>query len=315
MLSTDQKKDIIFRKIKTFLKILGNTRKVGVKSTLNLLIDRFCSMIKGRTVYVSIKKKKNNLSFVIMPTEHCNLKCKCCDNFSSIADERFYPVETLDRDFIKLNSLTKGCVDSIWLSGGEPLLHPEMLQILRKITDYFPQLKELYFITNGVLLNKQEAVFWRELSDLNCGIKITKYPVDIDFDSIEDKAKKHHVKLTYTNEVIKTMYKFALDPAGTEDINKSFSACHRGNKCVTLKSGRLYPCTLVPSVHILNQKFGLNFLVTEKDSIDIHYTDSIDEILSFLCQPIPFCRYCSNKDNIYNIPWGKTNKEIYEWII
>ena len=46
--------------------------------------------------------------------------------------------------------------------------------------------------------------------------------------------------------------------------------------------------------------------------IDIYKAESIDEILKFIVNPIPFCKYC-NLDST-PIEWGLSKKEISEWV-
>jgi hypothetical protein len=53
--------------------------------------------------------------------------------------------------------------------------------------------------------------------------------------------------------------------------------------------------------------------VTEKDYINIYKVDTIKEIVSFLHNPVPFCRYCNLNDSTYGIEWEVSKKEISEW--
>jgi hypothetical protein len=51
----------------------------------------------------------------------------------------------------------------------------------------------------------------------------------------------------------------------------------------------------------------------EKDFVDIYKTQRIENILGFLCKPVPFCRYCDMKKTVYT-NWAVSKKELNEWV-
>jgi MoaA/NifB/PqqE/SkfB family radical SAM enzyme len=75
-------------------------------------------------------KKQNQLIFGTHITDHCNLNCACCNQFSPLLDDGFCSVEAFNKDCLRLFELAGGRIAKIIFSGGEPLLHP-------KITDFF----------------------------------------------------------------------------------------------------------------------------------------------------------------------------------
>lgn len=64
--------------------------------------------------------------FEIHLVEHCNLKCKACDNYSSIAEEEYLDIENFENDMKRMRELFSG-IQLIRLLGGEPLLHPNLI--------------------------------------------------------------------------------------------------------------------------------------------------------------------------------------------
>ena len=89
-------------------------------------------------------------------TQSCNLKCKHCYNFdrNNLASQSNLPQKFMDKEFAKsiieqlasLNSL------SLNITGGEPLLHPDILEIANhaKQNNFHLRVK-----TNGILLSSQ----------------------------------------------------------------------------------------------------------------------------------------------------------------
>lgn len=89
-------------------------------------------------------------------TQSCNLKCKHCYNFDRGGEQSQAPQKFMDTSFAKsiidqlaeLNSL------SLNITGGEPLLHPGLLELVTyaKAKNFHLRIK-----TNGLLLSKKVA--------------------------------------------------------------------------------------------------------------------------------------------------------------
>jgi hypothetical protein len=175
---------------------------------------------------------------------------------------------------------------------------------------------DISFITNAMLLPKQAESFWLNCKKNKVEIIVTKYPVNIDHETIEETAKKYGVHLSYiddTNAVIKTTNFMPFDLTGKQNIKKSFRLCFYSNMCIFLFKGRLYTCCIIPPVYIFNKYFNQNLIVSDADSIDIYTAESMDQIFNFLRKPVPFCRYCNWEKSQTQIPWHVSAKQISEW--
>jgi MoaA/NifB/PqqE/SkfB family radical SAM enzyme len=265
-------------------------------------------------------RKLNLLQVGVNLTEHCNLNCSYCGAFSPLAKESFYSIEIFKKDCERLSQLTSGRILEFKLAGGEPLLHPGITDFLDIARSNFAEFRggggRIYIITNGLLLLKQPDSFWQCCNKNSIEISLTRYPIKLDFDKIVDKAKSHGVKLTYmydTDKLKKNMHHLPLDLNGAQNIKKSFGICFFANDCIVLKDGRLCTCGLPAMIHNFNSYFGKNIQVSENDFIDIYKAKNIDEILDFLCKPIPFCRYCDWKNIETRLDWRVSKKEISEW--
>lgn len=257
------------------------------------------------------------LSFEIALAEHCNLNCKGCDHFSPLAEPEFADVEETAKDFARIGELFHTHVSEVHLLGGEPLLHPELLPILRAARKSFPT-AVIDITTNALKLLEQPEAFWLACRDNRIVIRPTKYPIPLDFTEIERRAAQYSVDYRYigsTGSVTKTSNRYVLDPEGRQDGNRNFILCHRANTCVYLAHGRLYTCTIPPTVRHFNRFFGTDMRVSPEDSIDIYQAVSAKDIMDFLARPIPFCKYCMADKTIKGIPWGPSRKEIKEWTL
>lgn len=262
-------------------------------------------------------RKRDKLRLVIHLADHCNLNCKGCDNFSPLADVKFNLLEIMEKDWKRIYDLTdKGKkIEKVELQGGEPLLRRDLLEIIGIAGKYFG-CSDLSITTNGILLAKQPDQFWETCKNNNVKVTITKYPISLPLAEIEETAKKHGTLLQYygdTGTVVKTLHKIPLNLQGNENHRKSFELCYKSNTCIYLNEGKIYTCGTIPYIKYFNKYFGTALEVSEKDYIDIYAVKSIEEVFDFLCEPMPFCRYCNTKKPVYGMNWEISKKEISEW--
>ncbi|MFP4136063.1 MAG: adenosyl-hopene transferase HpnH [Candidatus Acetothermia bacterium] len=93
-------------------------------------------------------KKRFPLVTIIEPLEQCNLRCTGCGRireYSDYMDERLSPDEVLE-------AADESGAPVISISGGEPLIHPEIETIVENLIDegYY-----IYLCTNGLLLEEK----------------------------------------------------------------------------------------------------------------------------------------------------------------
>jgi MoaA/NifB/PqqE/SkfB family radical SAM enzyme len=212
----------------------------------------------------------------------------------------------------RLSELSGGVVEEIALVGGEPLLHADMIEIVKISRSYFP-VGVLSIWTNGILLKQQPEAFWTALEENNVVINLSSYPIKLDVSAIEATAKAHNVTFIYSERDIEWRY-IPIDLDGGQNRVDSFARCYAENRCFQLKEGRIYHCWRSAYVNYFNKAFGVDLQVTEEDYIDIYKADTINEILRFLRQVPSFCRYCIQRKEVHE-EWGITKKSIDEWVM
>ncbi|MDR1687320.1 MAG: radical SAM protein, partial [Clostridiales bacterium] len=256
------------------------------------------------------------LKIVVDVADHCNLNCRGCDHFSPIAAPGFVEPEAFEEDMIRLCALMENRMERIGLMGGEPLLHPQLGSLITTARKYFPD-TELYIVTNGLLLPKQDESFWKLCASNNVSIEITQYPVNFNYSSLRSDMQTRGVKhkaYGNTDSLAKTTYFLPFDLSGCQDSRQSFLNCMHANSCIQLKNGRLYTCTVAANADRFNNYFGTKLSSSSGDYIDIYKAQSANEVLDFLARPIPFCRFCNVDGRTFNHTWGQSEKSIAEWV-
>jgi len=261
--------------------------------------------------------QKRQLSYLVLNIlDHCNLRCKGCDHFAAIAEERFVSLDDIRRDLARMSNILNGRVARIGVMGGEPLLHPQLKEILIYTRLFFPKTL-IQLVTNGLLLLRQEEAFWQNCREQNIVIVNTKYPIHLDYEAIKETAAIHGVTFEHyqdTGTVTKTSYKIPLDIEGKQNPQKSFRKCFHATKLSLLMEGRLYACTVAPNVRHFNHKFGTRMKLEEDDYLDIHHVKKASELFRFLSCSKPFCRYCDVGNRSYGHKWERSKQQKDEWL-
>lgn len=278
------------------------------------------------TEFLINKMRDQMLKFVPKPymeylvfniLDHCNLRCKGCDHFACVADEYIIPHERLHKDIVRMSEILHGDnVMKIAVMGGEPLLHPELLEILKDVRKHFPY-AIIRLTTNGLLLLQQNEEFWKTCREYDITIVNTKYPIQLDYAKMKEVAKEQGVKFQYFegtgDDTVKTSSKKTITLDGTNDPVKSFAQCYISNYGNFVMEGKFYGCPFsCQSYRIFNQKFGKNLRMTEKDYLDIYQVKDMQELFEFSAKPRPYCRYCSGIDRWHE--WERSKKDISEWV-
>lgn len=276
------------------------------------LIVNHVPFLQRRYMTRSSKKDYNTIQYFEMHlVHHCNLRCAYCAHYSPLAEKWFVDADTLDRDLAVIAPHVIGHVGTINILGGEPLLHPDINNLINIVRHHLPN-ENLHLVTNGLLLNKMDDVFFNTLKTNNITLVVSRYPINLDYKSLKEDIKKRGVNIILGGKI----YEFArlrLKKEGDESIPDNFKECGNAGTCVQLSNGKLFICPQTAYIDFVNKKFNTSFNITEKDFLEIGNIKSFDDIKDFISTPIPFCRYCDLKGMV-DLPWKRTEFEEEETI-
>lgn len=196
----------------------------------------------------------------IMLSSVCNLVCQGCSTYSDVPSRGYVPWTTLKQSLQQWKN--RIVVQDIGPMGGEPLIYPDVLDMLHDLRILFPTSK-IRFPTNGTLLHKHwDVVDWL-YRDGNATLKITRHITD---PTLEENIE--HVRSRYrwfpVHEFgidrwrtdtglrlqINTPKTFTQTFRGTYDTAKpwysspaeAFDNCHQPT-CPLLHNDRIYKCS------------------------------------------------------------------------
>lgn len=226
-------------------------------------------------------------------TDHCNLKCGGCNHASPHLGKRVTPVQTIERDLRALSPVLSTA--EIRIAGGEPLLHPQLIEILQMIRE-LGIADKITLITNGLLLHKMSPEVWKHIDQL----WISVYPGvnhKWEYSDILSTARQHGVKVW--KKVVKNFQLTMLnDQIEDPDLVRTvYQECSlvREWSCHVIYEGRYYKCTPSALMEGRLEMRGVAFHNKSQDGISLHDNPNLGEALAEYLgtnEPLKACSYC-----------------------
>ena len=241
--------------------------------------------------------------------DHCNLRCYACDHASPLLPISFTDVRTFEADLRALARVA--LVDQLYLIGGEPMLHPQLLDFVSIGCDS-GLARGVTLVTNGTLLHTAPDALWTLLSGLDVttypGVPLRMPPIDI-----VTKAACHNVRLRLRNRVD---FRVTLlnDPIVDSTLVQTiFDACRIAHDyhCHSVLNGRYYKCS--PAPHLAKRLALLSssrpYAAAESDGVSLHDNPRLRaELEAYLRsgRPLGACAYCLGTSG-RTVPHHQTN--------
>lgn len=273
------------------------------------------NFIPNRVRKIRFSKEKPTLHYFELPiTDKCNLNCKgCLFACGPKGNPEDVPYEQIIKDIARMRELFE---DIPWIRvlGGEPLMHPNIEDILKYIRKEFSD-SEVDLCTNGLLLPHMQDHFFECLAQHQISIHISGYPPTYKMLSkIKAILEMYHLdNVTLERE---KFYKFyTLSP--TNDMTKSYKRCMTSG-CHEVYKGKILPCSAAIAFHKFNEQFGTEYQIVEgKDYFNLYETDLDSwDLVKKLNVPIPICKYCSDsKTEAFDWESVKASSKLNDYIL
>ena len=230
--------------------------------------------------------------------DHCNLHCRGCGHFSSLAPAAFADLARYASDLQRLAALFRN-VRRLRLMGGEPLLHPEAAEFIAIGRTCFPK-ADLRFVTNGILLSKAPERFWEVCRNTRTVIDLTVYPP---FEARREEWRRlcARERVALNDSPPLNTFHAHMNLKGNTPPRRAFRSCRSRFYCPFLQAGRLHPCGLPALAHYFNAKFDA--CIPAAEGIDIHAPGLTGRtVLRRLNRPVRTCAWCSETPVAF--PWA-----------
>ena len=252
--------------------------------------------------------------------DHCNLRCAGCLHFAPLAEKSFLDLDEYSCELKQLAAIEgiDGYFDSIVLMGGEPLLHPDIVEVVRTTRAHLPN-EHIDLCTNGLLLKRMGDDFWNAITECDVSIGISPYPIKLDYEELAGYARSKGVRAEFASDITGTaegkqvFMRLALDPEGKCDPPRSFTSCPFGGCFMQLSHGAIWPCQVSALHGAFARRFGYGMHDEPEDSLALDTIGSVDDIEDFRRRSHPMCRYCDN-DGLTVVPWERSQLTAEEWL-
>lgn len=150
-------------------------------------------------------EKLENLFFQLC-TKTCNLNCKHCyiERNPYKNEEDFIQFEKIKQNLAMLKGKS---LKSIYLTGGEPLMHPDFNQILRMCL----KVSNTTVMSNGVMINDKKARFLRKIDDESQFETIYRISLD-STNELENDALRGRGSFRKALAAIMSLLKYEFNP-------------------------------------------------------------------------------------------------------
>lgn len=211
---------------------------------------------------------------------HCNNRCVACSHGSPFSKQWYMEPEQIRRDLALLKPFI--FPDYIVLIGGEPLLHPRIVEIMNIVKD--AGMSNFHSVsTNGRLLPDMPDEFWKNAQD----VMISAYP-NLSDEIVEfAHAKGRQFGCRVRCRRYSGPHAFFLQFDNVPD-GSSFHGCPWKNDCYTVHNGRFFLC---PQSALFPEKF-MN-LPSETDGLELEGLNE-QKFMNFIKrkEPLKTCSIC-----------------------
>lgn len=247
---------------------------------------------------------------------HCNLNCAGCTHYSPIAPKLFMSVGEFREAVEHLKKMGRA-FGILRLLGGEPLMHPDLLEIL-EIAGRELKGKRVELYTNGVLLSGERQSEFVEALCRTCRrygihIYITVYPINIDYEKSFATLKERGVSVVLMGDrrQSESFRLMLLDPS-RRGCRSNYYLCTETD-CMQLVGDRIYPCSESAYCGFLNEKYErLEFRHRKGDYIEVKDIRNALSLRLFRMRSKPFCEYCVFPRPL--IDWHHSQSTADEWV-
>lgn len=179
-------------------------------------------------------------AFELHVVEHCNLRCTACCNMSPYLAEKTLSVAEVERMCRTMAQHLE--VDVFKIMGGEPLLHPQIADVIRAIRGTGIS-RTIRLFTNGLLLHTMTDDFWQALDELTISNYASAPVKPALLEVVKARARAHDVVLN-----VKPVAEFSEVMRGEREgddaeVRRVYDSCWLRHRCLVVRNERFYMCT------------------------------------------------------------------------
>ena len=224
-------------------------------------------------------------------TDICNRNCAACSHLAPLAKHNnFVTVE----EFRRVIKIIRKCIPdahTVWLTGGEPTLHPNFMELLNILRRIYPD-RFVGIYSNGLTLKHYEGNkrFWEFVKNNGIVWGITTYDSDINY--LECLFSKNHclnnLAILQSGRLFFNLINYSQGQPVTQE---KYEKCGWERSKINIRNGKIFNCPSSEFADLFNGYFGPKLTISPEDYLIIDENLTRAQIDNFK-KPIPFCSQC-----------------------
>lgn len=229
----------------------------------------------------------------------CNLKCEYCTHLGKYLDG-YVPMGDMTSWYQSWHEKLRPQV--LTILGGEPLMHPNLAEILYLTKEYWKD-SEIQMVTNGILLPEASEDILTALAKTDTLVSMSQHFNTKGFQELFVKCSRrlesYRVRHTVRSSYSWWMKSHRLDESGkilpySSDPERAWNNCFVKHSCRTLMDNRIYKCPQLACFRRAYQtgllseewRFLLGYEALAPDASDVDIRKFFDNA------SVPECRLC-----------------------
>ncbi|PCC73662.1 4Fe-4S single cluster domain-containing protein [Nannocystis exedens] len=254
-----------------------------------------------RKVYTRSGDKIRVEAFELHVVEHCNLRCAHCCNMSPYLAERTLTVAEIEAMCRTMAAHLQ--VDVFKIMGGEPLLHPQITEVLHAIRRSGIS-ETIRLFTNGLRLHAMDDAFWAALDELTISHYASAPVRPAHLAAARARARAFDVVLNVkpVGEFSEVM-RLAREPDDAT-VGATYERCWLRHRCLVVRRGKFYMCTRAAYAEEFHRDIAHGAYADDReaalagDGVPLDAPDLGAALLAYLnrAEPLVSCRFCHGGD-------------------
>lgn len=238
-------------------------------------------------------------------TTKCTLNCKlCAAGVPFIKEPKHTALETAFEEMKRFFQVFD-YVDRIEFIGGEPLMHPDIAEIVKEATKYKNQFGFMRITTNATIVPNEKLLKVLRESGCKYDFIVDNYgKLSVNFDNLikvlDDNDIVYRVDIYYgkrENQRFGGWIDFGnfIDQRYSEkELNENFEQCTamKGNFCCT-NNGKVFPCCYAMTGYLEGKLPFVDEYIDLFDD-DILLEEKRKKAMTFGEKPLYACRFCKS---------------------
>lgn len=174
----------------------------------------------------------------------------------------------------------------LMILGGEPLLHPQLIEFIRIARQYIPNSIKIDVLTNGIILDENINFYSNFAVEQDVSFLVSPYPLNY-----SNLFKKEYPNIGFM--ATRLTYQWPqVDLSGAQSNNYINCPVYT-LPCFIIRNKKIYICPFSACIHCFSDAFNQSIHSKEQDYLDLNSINE-EKLINFIKNgPNSICQFCN----------------------